>query len=51
MNNPYSHTEPYIAKLKSIEKQIDQNQLKEAADQLNELGNASRHDPRAYLKE
>ena len=49
MNNPYSHTEPYIAKLKSIEKQIDQNQLKEAADQLNELGNASRHDPRLFL--
>jgi predicted TPR repeat methyltransferase len=49
MNNPYSHTEPYIAKLKSIEDQINQNQLKEAAGQLNELGKSSPQDPRLFL--
>ena len=49
MNNPYSHTEPYIAKLKSIENQINQNQLKEAAGQLNELGKSFPRDPRLFL--
>lgn len=49
MKNPYSHAESYIAELKSIEQQINLNQLKEAALQLNLLGKTSAHDPRLFL--
>ena len=49
MKNTYSHTEQYIAQLKSIEQQISQNQLQEAAIQLNVLGKSSPRDPRLFL--
>ena len=49
MNNPFSHAEPFIAKLKSIEQQINQNQLKEAASELTLLGRANPRDPRLFL--
>jgi len=49
MKNPYSHAETFIAQLKSIEQQINQGQLQEAAEQLNLLVKTSPHDPRLYL--
>lgn len=49
MNNPFSHDEVFIAQLKRIEQQINQNQLQEAAKQLNLLAKSSSHDPRLFL--
>ena len=49
MNQPYSNAKPYIAQLKRIEQQISQNQLQEAARQLNLLAKTSSHDPRLFL--
>ncbi len=49
MNNPFSHTKQYLAQLKSIEQQINQNQLQEAARQLNLLVKTQSHDPRLFL--
>lgn len=49
MKNPFSHDEVFIAQLKSIELQINQNQLQEAAQQLNLLAKTSSHDPRLFL--
>lgn len=49
MKNPYSHAETFIAQLKSVEQQINQNQLPEAAQQLNRLVKTAPHDPRLFL--
>src|SRR5665647_1504056 len=49
MQTPYSHAEPYLAQLKNIEQQIKQNQLQEAALQLNLLVKTNAHDPRLFL--
>ena len=49
MNSPFSHTRQYLAQLKSIEQQIKQNQLQEAALQLNLLAKTNSHDPRLFL--
>ena len=49
MNNPFSHTRQYLAQLKSIEQQINQNQLPEASLQLNLLARTNSHDPRLFL--
>src|SRR5665647_2103477 len=49
MQTPYSHAEPYLAQLKSIEQQINQNQLQEAALQLNLLSRNNPRDPRLFL--
>lgn len=49
MNNPFSHDDVFIAQLKRIEQQINQNQLQEAAEQLNLLRRTAPHDPRLFL--
>ena len=49
MNNPFSHDDVFIAQLKSIEQQINQNQLQEAAAQLNLLVKTAPHDPRLFI--
>lgn len=49
MQTPYSHAEPYLAQLKSIEQQIERNQLQEAALQLNLLAKTQSRDPRLFL--
>jgi len=49
MNPTFSHDELYLAQLKSIEQQINQNQLPEAAQQLNMLAKTDSHDPRLFL--
>src|ERR1035437_7688249 len=49
MQPPYSHAEPYLAQLKNIEQQIKQNQVQEAALQLNLLAKTNSHDPRLFL--
>ena len=49
MNNPFSHDDAFIAQLKSIEQQINQNQLQEAAAQLNLMVKTAPHDPRLFL--
>lgn len=49
MNNPFSHDEVFIAQLKSIERQINQNQLKEAAEELNLMAKTAPHDPRLFI--
>src|ERR1035437_9451921 len=49
MQTPYSHAEPYLAQLKNIEQQIKQNQVQEAALQLNLLAKTNSHDPRLFL--
>lgn len=49
MKNSYSHDEQYIAKLKSIEQQINDQQLDSAAQQLNQLAKTSSNDPRLFL--
>ncbi|MEO8117741.1 MAG: methyltransferase domain-containing protein [Rhodoferax sp.] len=49
MKNSFSHAAPYIAQLKSIEQQINQNQLQEAAQQLNRVAKTAPHDPRLFL--
>lgn len=49
MNSPFSHTRQYLAQLKSIEQQINQNQLQEAALQLNLLSRNNPRDPRLFL--
>lgn len=49
MNKTFSHADHYIAKLKNIELQIIQNQLREATNQLNLLASSESHDPRLFL--
>jgi predicted TPR repeat methyltransferase len=49
MQTPYSHAEPYLAQLKNIEQQIEQNRLQEAALQLNLLVKTHSNDPRLFL--
>lgn len=49
MNHPYSNTPKYIEQLKSIEQQINQNQLQEAVQQLNLLAKTNSRDPRLFL--
>jgi predicted TPR repeat methyltransferase len=49
MQPPYSLADPYLVQLKSIEQQIEQNQLQEAALQLNLLVKTNSHDPRLFL--
>ena len=49
MNQPYSNAKTYIAQLKRIEQQINQNQLQEAAQQLNLLVKTAANDPRLFL--
>ena len=49
MKTSYLHDTQYIAKLKSIEQQINQNKLQDAVLQLNTLAKTSAHDPRLFL--
>lgn len=49
MNSPLSNTSQYLAQLKSIEQQIYQNQLQDAALHLNLLVKTDSHDPRLFL--
>ncbi|MFZ4481424.1 MAG: methyltransferase [Rhodoferax sp.] len=49
MNISYSNAKTYIAQLKGIEQQIAQNQLQEAAQNLNLLVQTNSNDPRLYL--
>jgi len=49
MNKPYSQAKAYIAQLKNIEQRIAQNELQEAARQLNQLARTEAHDPRLFL--
>ncbi len=49
MNRPFSNSKQYLAQLKSIEQHINQNQLQEAALQLNLLAKNSSQDPRLFL--
>ena len=49
MKKPYSQAAQYIAQLKSIESQINQNQLQQAAQQLTLLTRTAAHDPRLFL--
>lgn len=49
MSKPYSNAGPYVAQLKGIEGQINQNQLSEAAAALNLLAKDHSHDPRLFL--
>lgn len=49
MKKPYSQAAEYIAQLKSIELQINQNQLQQAAQRLTLLTRSSAHDPRLFL--
>lgn len=49
MKTSFSNAKQYIAQLKSIEQQINQNQLQDAATQLNRLAKTSSHDPRIFL--
>ena len=49
MKQSYSNTAQYIVQLQSVELQINQNQLQEAAQQLNLLAKTASHDPRLFL--
>jgi len=49
MKNPYSHDSQFIAQLKNIEQQINQNKLQEAVENLNRLGKTAPNDPRLFL--
>lgn len=49
MNNLFLHTEQHLSQLKNIEQQINQNQLQEAALQLNRLFKTNAFDPRLFL--
>lgn len=49
MMSPFSNAETYVAQLKNIEQQINQNQLQEAARQLNFLAGTNPGDPRLFL--
>ena len=49
MKKSYLNTAQYLVQLKSIELQINQNQLQEAAQQLNQLVAIAAHDPRLFL--
>ncbi len=49
MTSPFSHSDAFIAKLKSIEQQINQNQLQEAAGELTLLNKTYPRDPRLFL--
>lgn len=49
MKQPFSHAKQYIAQLKHIEQQISQNQLQEAALELNSLARTAANDPRLFL--
>jgi len=49
MNASLSNTEHYRAQLKHIEQQISQNQLQDAAQQLNLLARTNSQDPRLFL--
>lgn len=49
MKHKFSHAKQYVAQLKSIEMQIDRNQLQAAAMQLNVLVKTAANDPRLYL--
>lgn len=49
MKQSYSNTAQYLVQLKSIELQINQNLLQEAAQQLNLLAEIAAHDPRLFL--
>lgn len=49
MKKLHSNTTQYLAHLKSIEQQINQDQLQEAAQQLNLLVKTDPHDPRLFL--
>lgn len=49
MNSPFSNDKQHVAQLKSIEQHINQNQLQEAALQLNLLAKTSSRDPRLFL--
>ncbi len=49
MNQSVSAPQKYIEQLKSIEQQINQNRLQEAAQQLNVLVKSAPRDPRLFL--
>ena len=49
MNKPLSTSYQFIAQLKNVELQIRQNQLQEAALQLNQMRKTAANDPRLYL--
>jgi predicted TPR repeat methyltransferase len=49
MKHPFSDAKQFVAKLGLIEQQINQNQLGEAAQDLNLLAKIAPHDPRIYL--
>ena len=49
MKNSFSNADRFIAQLKSIEQQINQNQLQKAALALNQLGKTDPNDPRVFL--
>ena len=46
---PYSQAAEYLVQLKSIEAQINQNQLQQASRQLTLLSKTAAHDPRLFL--
>lgn len=49
MNKPFSNSYQFIAQLKNVELQIRQNQLQEAAQQLNQMAKTAANDPRLYI--
>jgi predicted TPR repeat methyltransferase len=49
MKIPFSNAKKYVEQLISIEQKISQNQLEQAALQLNQLGKTAAHDPRIFL--
>ncbi len=49
MNTIFLHTDSFIGQLKSIETQINQGQLQQAAQQLNQLVKIAPRDPRLFL--
>ena len=49
MNKPFLHSSQFIDQLKDIELKISQQQLQQAASQLNDLAKNSSHDPRLFL--
>src|ERR1035437_8728603 len=50
MKQSYSNTAQYIVQLQSVELQINQNQLQEAAQRLNLLAKTASHEPRLFLR-
>lgn len=49
MNHSFSDAKQFVAKLNLIEQQINQKQLREAAQELNLLAKTASNDPRIYL--